>query len=539
MAQLPDRFAVRALARIEPWAQATRSGDLAEIEGLDERSPVIPLVTSTRENCLGAECPEYRACHVMQARREAMAADLVVVNHHLFFADLALRDSGVAELLPTVDVAVFDEAHQLVEAGVQFLGTHARHRPGARLRARPAGAGPAAGARPAALAGAARPAASAPRASCAWPAPARCARCAATLKLRWEERADALQRLRSGAGGAGGACAAARRRSTALPRAAPDLPKLRAARARAGGAGRTASREAAGRARCAGSTSRRSRRGWSSRRWTSARCCASSVSAGAQGLDLHLGHARRRRAPVAGSREPRRPRGRATLRVGSPFDYRGARPRLCVPVALAASPTSRGIRRRWRAGRALRARARRPHLRADDHAARAAAHRASAARAGRGAGDALEVLVQGSAAASARCCSASSTGRGSRAGRLAELLGGHRRARRRAAVRADRQAAVPAAERPAGARRASSGCEAQGRNPFDDYFVAEAAVSLKQGAGRLIRTRDRPRPARGVRPADAPDGLRTPAARGAAADDACLQTRRRRWRGWPNWRRSH
>jgi ATP-dependent DNA helicase DinG len=122
-AQLPDRFAVRALQRVAQWAQATASGDMAEIEGLDERSPVIPLVTSTRDNCLGTECPEFRACHVVQARREAMAADVVVVNHHLFFADLALRDSGVAELLPTVDAAVFDEAHQLVEAGVQFLGT--------------------------------------------------------------------------------------------------------------------------------------------------------------------------------------------------------------------------------------------------------------------------------------------------------------------------------------------------------------------------------------------------------------------------------
>ena len=119
---LPDRFAVRALARIEQWAVATRTGDLAEIEGLDERSPVIPLVTSTRDNCLGTECPSYRDCHVVRARRDAMAADLVVVNHHLFFADLALRDSGVAELLPTVDAAVFDEAHQLVETGVQFLG---------------------------------------------------------------------------------------------------------------------------------------------------------------------------------------------------------------------------------------------------------------------------------------------------------------------------------------------------------------------------------------------------------------------------------
>lgn len=121
-AQLPDRWAVRTLAKIEAWSQGTQSGDLAELEGLDERSSVIPLVTSSRDNCLGSECADYRQCHVMKARREAMAADLVVVNHHLFFADMALRDSGVAELLPSVEVAVFDEAHQLAEAGVQFLG---------------------------------------------------------------------------------------------------------------------------------------------------------------------------------------------------------------------------------------------------------------------------------------------------------------------------------------------------------------------------------------------------------------------------------
>jgi ATP-dependent DNA helicase DinG len=121
-AELPDRWSVRVLARVEQWAVSTSTGDLAEVEGLDERSPVIPLVSSTRENCLGSDCPEFRACHVVKARREAMEADLVVVNHHLFFADLALRDSGVAELLPTVDAAVFDEAHQLGEAGVQFLG---------------------------------------------------------------------------------------------------------------------------------------------------------------------------------------------------------------------------------------------------------------------------------------------------------------------------------------------------------------------------------------------------------------------------------
>jgi ATP-dependent DNA helicase DinG len=122
-ATLPDRFAVRALARVEAWAPGTATGDLAEIDGLDDRSPVIPLVTSTRDNCLGSECPSFRDCHVVRARREAMAADLVVVNHHLFFADLSLRDSGVAELLPTADVVVFDEAHQLVETGLQFVAT--------------------------------------------------------------------------------------------------------------------------------------------------------------------------------------------------------------------------------------------------------------------------------------------------------------------------------------------------------------------------------------------------------------------------------
>jgi ATP-dependent DNA helicase DinG len=119
---LVDRTAMRSLAKIEQWSQITRTGDLAELPGLDERSPLIPLVTSTRENCLGAQCPKFRQCHVNQARKEALAADVVVINHHLFFADLAVRESGMAELLPTVRVAIFDEAHQLNETGVQFLG---------------------------------------------------------------------------------------------------------------------------------------------------------------------------------------------------------------------------------------------------------------------------------------------------------------------------------------------------------------------------------------------------------------------------------
>lgn len=117
-----ERSALLALAKIEKWALTTHSGDLAELPGLDERSPILPLVTSSRENCLGSTCPQYKNCHVMLARKQALAADVVVVNHHLFFADLAVRESGMAELLPTVRVAIFDEAHQLNETGVQFLG---------------------------------------------------------------------------------------------------------------------------------------------------------------------------------------------------------------------------------------------------------------------------------------------------------------------------------------------------------------------------------------------------------------------------------
>lgn len=121
---LPEGVSARTLSKVEQWALSTRTGDLAELAGLDERSPLIPWITSTRENCLGAPCPRFRQCHVNLARREAMAADVVVVNHHLFFADLAVRESGMAELLPSVRIAIFDEAHQLNEIGVQFLGVN-------------------------------------------------------------------------------------------------------------------------------------------------------------------------------------------------------------------------------------------------------------------------------------------------------------------------------------------------------------------------------------------------------------------------------
>ncbi|MFN4120824.1 ATP-dependent DNA helicase [Acidovorax sp.] len=121
-AQAGQPGVARVLGKVETWAQSTTTGDLAELTGLDDRSPVIPLITSTRENCLGSQCPQFRECHVHRARREALAADIVVINHHLFFADVAVRESGMAELLPTVRVVVFDEAHRINETGVQFMG---------------------------------------------------------------------------------------------------------------------------------------------------------------------------------------------------------------------------------------------------------------------------------------------------------------------------------------------------------------------------------------------------------------------------------
>ncbi len=108
--------------RISVFAKVTKTGDKAECLEVNENSPVWNHATSTRENCLGQDCPDYKDCFVMQARREAMAADLVVVNHHLFFADVMLRDEGMAELLPACNTVIFDEAHQLPEVATLFFG---------------------------------------------------------------------------------------------------------------------------------------------------------------------------------------------------------------------------------------------------------------------------------------------------------------------------------------------------------------------------------------------------------------------------------
>ena len=108
--------------KIRAFAENTSSGDKAELVDVPENATIWPAVTSTRDNCMGQECGYYKDCFVMEARKRALAADVVVVNHHLFFADVMLRDEGVAELLPSANTVIFDEAHQLPEVAGLFFG---------------------------------------------------------------------------------------------------------------------------------------------------------------------------------------------------------------------------------------------------------------------------------------------------------------------------------------------------------------------------------------------------------------------------------
>ncbi|OOZ41624.1 helicase [Solemya pervernicosa gill symbiont] len=110
------------LAKVRRWAAGTRKGDIAEVSGVAENSYIWPLVTSTVDNCLGQECPTYKDCCVLKARRDAQEAELVVVNHHLLFADMALKEEGFGELLPGADAFILDEAHQLPEIATIFFG---------------------------------------------------------------------------------------------------------------------------------------------------------------------------------------------------------------------------------------------------------------------------------------------------------------------------------------------------------------------------------------------------------------------------------
>ena len=127
---LDDSFATapaasqKVLQRIRRWSQTTRSGDLSEVRGLSDSNPVWPHVTSSRENCLGMRCPEASRCHVILARRAALEADIVIVNHHLLLADLALKEDGFGDILGTADAVILDEAHQIADLATQFFGAN-------------------------------------------------------------------------------------------------------------------------------------------------------------------------------------------------------------------------------------------------------------------------------------------------------------------------------------------------------------------------------------------------------------------------------
>ncbi len=120
--RLPTRQDTAHLQEVIRFSKITKSGDKAELASIPENSPVWPMVTSTRDNCFGQDCLHYKECFVMQARKEAQQADIVVVNHHLFFADVMLRDTSMAELLPMANTIIFDEAHQLPETATLFFG---------------------------------------------------------------------------------------------------------------------------------------------------------------------------------------------------------------------------------------------------------------------------------------------------------------------------------------------------------------------------------------------------------------------------------
>ena len=480
-AHLPDRFAVRALAKVEAWALTTASGDLAELDGLDEKSSVIPLVTSSRENCLGSDCPEYRQCHVMKARREAMLADVVVVNHHLFFADMALRDSGVAELLPSVEVAIFDEAHQLAEAGIQFLGTtlgssqiidFARDLLAVGLQQ-------------------ARGLAPWQDLAAACDHAARELRLVAngslgevrgSLKLRWAERADAAP-FRAALAAVGAACDAAGAALDTVSEIAPDFVRLteRAGRLTALAA-QFAERPSSGNIRWIDLLAHQTRLVESPldiraalREQMAKSAKAWIFTSATLGDDPRLSWF----TEPAGLDEAR------VLRLGSPFDY-PSHARVFVPARF-PKPSEAGhpaavAQLAARCARALGGRtfvltttlrslgAVGSQLRADFDAA----------------GDAIEVLVQGQGSKRQLMQRFLDAPHAVLVGSQSFWEGVDVPGEALQCVVIDKLPFPPPNDPLVEAR--VQRLESEGRNAFAEYFVAEAAVALKQGAGRLIRS---------------------------------------------------
>lgn len=122
MGVLGDKSVLADLKKVTQWQNATKTGDLSECITIAEDSPILPQLVSTTESCLGSDCPHFKDCYVVQARRKAMEADVVVVNHHLFCADMAVKETGFGELIPEAELVIFDEAHQLPDIASQYFG---------------------------------------------------------------------------------------------------------------------------------------------------------------------------------------------------------------------------------------------------------------------------------------------------------------------------------------------------------------------------------------------------------------------------------
>lgn len=122
MGVLGDKSVLADLSKVSKWHTGTKTGDLSECITIAEDSPILPQLVSTAESCLGSDCPHFKDCYVVQARRRAMEADVVVVNHHLFCADMAVKETGFGELIPEAELIIFDEAHQLPDIASQYFG---------------------------------------------------------------------------------------------------------------------------------------------------------------------------------------------------------------------------------------------------------------------------------------------------------------------------------------------------------------------------------------------------------------------------------
>jgi len=117
-----EKETLQEFRTVQKWSVGTKTGDMSDLKNLKEDAKVLPLVTSTIDNCLGKDCSYYDDCFMVKARQKAMQADVVIVNHHLFFADLALKEQGFGELIPAVDSIIFDEAHLVPDIASEYFG---------------------------------------------------------------------------------------------------------------------------------------------------------------------------------------------------------------------------------------------------------------------------------------------------------------------------------------------------------------------------------------------------------------------------------